>query len=348
MHPGNTKRGGVSAHRANPLPAPKKPFVCKGFAIRSACPSKIGRDVRKIIPSRHGWTDHRDRSIWHEGNLAPNRQDGPGRQKPRERRTTMQRLPSILLAGVSVLVTAVPAFAAPTQSEPTQGCIGCHVSVTPGIVADWEKSRHARVTPAEALKKSALERRVSTESIAEGLSGTVVGCAECHTRNPERHTDTFEHNGYKVHVVVTPDDCATCHSVERSQYDKNIMAHAYANLAGNPVYHNLVDMVNGVQVFSGGKTTIRPPDRETNEDSCFYCHGSKVEVKGVKTRKTVMGDMAFPVLSGWPNQGVGRVNPDGSLGSCAACHTRHQFSIEMPRKPYTRSECHKGPAVPAS
>lgn len=259
----------------------------------------------------------------------------------------MKRIPSILLAGISVLATAVPAFAAPAQSGPTQDCIGCHASVTPGIVADWERSRHARVTPAEALKKSARERRVSTDSIPEGLSGTVVGCAECHTRNPENHADTFEHNGYKVHVVVTPDDCAACHPVERSQYDKNIMAHAYKNLAGNPVYHNLVDMVNGVQVFSGGKTTIRPPDRETDEDSCFYCHGSKVEVTGMKTRETAMGEMAFPVLSGWPNQGVGRVNPDGSLGSCAACHTRHQFSIEMARKPYTCSECHKGPDVPA-
>ena len=57
--------------------------------------------------------------------------------------------------------------------------------------------------------------------------------------------------------------------------------------------------------------------------------------------------MSFPILSGWPNQGVGRVNPDGSLGSCAACHTRHGFSIEMARKPYTCSKCHKGPDVPA-
>ena len=113
----------------------------------------------------------------------------------------MIRLPSILLAGISVLVTAVPAFAAPAQSGPTQDCIGCHASVTPGIVADWKRSRHARVTPAEALQKSARERRVSTESIPEGLSGTVVGCAECHTRNPEKHADTFEHNGYKIHVV---------------------------------------------------------------------------------------------------------------------------------------------------
>jgi hypothetical protein len=60
-----------------------------------------------------------------------------------------------------------------------------------------------------------------------------------------------------------------------------------------------------------------------------------------------MGDMDFPILSGWPNQGVGRLNPDGSKGACTACHTRHQFAIEMARNPYTCSECHKGPDVPA-
>ncbi|MFW5906165.1 MAG: multiheme c-type cytochrome, partial [Desulfobia sp.] len=50
---------------------------------------------------------------------------------------------------------------------------------------------------------------------------------------------------------------------------------------------------------------------------------------------------------GWPNQGVGRVNPDGTKGSCSSCHSRHEFSIAMARKPYTCKECHKGPDVPA-
>ncbi|MGB9629045.1 MAG: multiheme c-type cytochrome, partial [Thermodesulfobacteriota bacterium] len=49
----------------------------------------------------------------------------------------------------------------------------------------------------------------------------------------------------------------------------------------------------------------------------------------------------------WPNQGVGRINPDGSLGACSSCHTRHQFSIEVARKPYTCSQCHLEPDVPA-
>ena len=30
--------------------------------------------------------------------------------------------------------------------------------------------------------------------------------------------------------------------------------------------------------------------------------------------------------STWPNTGIGRINPDGSEGSCAACHARHTFS----------------------
>ena len=36
-----------------------------------------------------------------------------------------------------------------------------------------------------------------------------------------------------------------------------------------------------------------------------------------------------------------------SVVGCAECHTRHQFSIEMARKPKTCSQCHKGPDVPA-
>jgi ssDNA-binding Zn-finger/Zn-ribbon topoisomerase 1 len=174
-----------------------------------------------------------------------------------------------------------------------------------------------------------------------------VGCAECHTLNPEKHKDTFGHNGFKIHVVVTPQDCATCHPVEVGQYGKNLMSHAYGNLQKNPVYHDLARSATGMQVFKEGKTLLKDPDPETLGDACLHCHGTVVKVKGMTTRSTDQGDMDFPVLSGWPNQGVGRINPDGSKGACTACHTRHQFTIEMARKPYTCSQCHKGPDVPA-
>ncbi len=232
-------------------------------------------------------------------------------------------------------------------SHDTKLCLVCHESISPGIVADWKASAHFRVTLAEALRKSRLERRVSAEKPPENPSNVVVGCAECHTLNSEKHKDTFEHGDYRVHVVVTPSDCSACHPLETSQYSQNLMSHAYVNLQNNPVYHTLMESVNGIHSFQDTRVTVSPPDAETGLDSCFYCHGAAVEVKGTATRETALGEMEFPVLSGWPNQGVGRLNPDGSMGSCTACHPRHLFSVEMARKPYTCSECHEGPDVPA-
>jgi hydroxylamine dehydrogenase len=232
-------------------------------------------------------------------------------------------------------------------SEGTETCLECHRTLHPGIVADWQESRMSRATPIEALKKTGLERRISVEKVPEGIAGVVVGCAECHTMNPDTHRDSFDHQDYRVHTIVTPKDCATCHAVEVRQYGRNLMSHAYANLKDNPVYHGLVVTANGVQTFEDTKATLREPDPETNADSCYYCHGTRVEVKGSRTKETDFGEMKLPILMGWPNQGVGRINPDESKGSCAACHTRHLFSIEVARKPYTCSECHKGLDVPA-
>ena len=39
-------------------------------------------------------------------------------------------------------------------------------------------------------------------------------------------------------------------------------------------------------------------------------------------------------------------NPDGSEGSCAACHTRHDFSAAQARTPDTCGKCHMGPDHP--
>ena len=252
-----------------------------------------------------------------------------------------------LLCIFAVLLWSVAYSAQYPVSEATETCIDCHSEVTPGIVADWRASVHAHITPAQALKKDKLSREISSSNIPKKLSKVVVGCAECHTMNPSSHEDTFEHNGFKVHVVVTPKDCAVCHKIEEEQYSKNLMSHAYKNLMANPVYHGLLDSVDGVQTFNGKSLIYAKPDEETMADSCLYCHGTKVEVKGFKVRETSMGEMKFPVLTGWPNNGVGRINPDGSIGSCASCHTRHKFSIAMARKPATCAECHKGPDVPA-
>ena len=257
--------------------------------------------------------------------------------------------------GVMVISILVGFFAAGTTlaaeaaiSEATAECIDCHASIHPGIVNDWQNSRHAIITPQKAMAVKGVARKVSSKSVPEGLQNVVVGCAECHTQRPKAHKDTFDHNGYNIHVVVSPDDCQTCHATERQQYSKNIMAHAYGNLADNKLHQKLEHSILASAKYQTGELKIAPANDATTAEACYYCHGTKLELNGYETRDTeAAGELEFPIIKGWPNQGVGRINLDGSMGACSACHTRHAFSIEMARKPYTCKECHVGPDVPA-
>jgi hypothetical protein len=232
-------------------------------------------------------------------------------------------------------------------SPQTQTCIACHNASTPGIVQDWLTSRHSKTTPAEALKKPFLEKRISTDNPPQGLMEYAVGCYECHSQNPENHKDNFGHFGLRINVIVTPDDCKTCHPLEVKQFTGSKKYHAVKNLLENPLYKTLVSTVTGVRIIDKGEIISNKPTDSTLQETCLGCHGTKVQSKGIKNVTTKSGEIAVPDLTNWPNQGVGRENPDGSLGACTSCHPRHAFSIEVARKPYTCSQCHLEPDVPA-
>ncbi|MBI1854090.1 MAG: hydroxylamine oxidase [Planctomycetes bacterium] len=252
-----------------------------------------------------------------------------------------------------VVLTSSVAAAQPSEapaapiSKQSQACIECHEQVTPGIVADWRTSRHSRITPEAAAKKPALERRISSTDVPESLRSVAVGCFECHGLNPAAHKDNFKHEIYQINVIVSPNDCKTCHATEVEQYGTSKKAHARGNLAGNPVFHGLAESVNGVQELRDGKLVSLPSSDMTQSESCFGCHGSEVVVRGMKTVKSDFGDYPVPDLANWPNHGVGRVNPDGSLGACTSCHPRHSFSIAVARQAHTCGQCHLSPDVPA-
>jgi len=235
-----------------------------------------------------------------------------------------------------------------TVSSETNECIDCHISVTPGIVADWKGSLHSKSDMQTALMKPMLERRISVQSAPVNYSADlVVGCFECHSLNPAEHKDNFEHFGYNINIVVSPPDCAICHPAEHQQYSGSKKYHAFDNLRQNPLYSNLVDNVIGIKEIEENHFKLLPPSHLTEGEVCYACHGTEVTVKGMKSRETVMGEMEFPELVNWPNHGVGRINPDNSRGSCTSCHPRHSFSIEIARKPYTCAQCHLEPDVPA-
>ncbi len=76
--------------------------------------------------------------------------------------------------------------------------------------------------------------------------------------------------------------------------------------------------------------------------ACYECHGSLVIPYKLET--TII--KGFPVTRmkywGWPSNGAGRIDPDGSLGTCTACHPRHSFSVAQAREPWTCGQCHLG------
>jgi hypothetical protein len=256
----------------------------------------------------------------------------------------------IILCFTPILIFAQPAAkkaVLPAISQETTACLECHKIHTPGIVEDWLKSRHSKTLPSSALKKGEKARRISTKKVAASLEKVVVGCYECHGLNADTHKDNFDHMGFNINIVVSPPDCATCHPIEAKQYSGSKKGHAVGNLKKNPVYHALVETIISKKAVEEGKVVQKEVSDFTRQETCFGCHGTEVKVAGMETIKTPVGEIEVPKLTHWPNQGVGRINPDGSMGACSSCHPRHQFSIEVARKPYTCGQCHLEPDVPA-
>jgi hypothetical protein len=148
-------------------------------------------------------------------------------------------------------------------------------------------------------------------------------------------------------LYVTPNDCKTCHNTEAEQYAGSKKAFALDNLQKNPVYHALVETIVSTKGVKENKIVRLSVSEDAKNQTCYACHGTQVMVKGKKKLSTPLGDIEVPELTNWPNQGVGRLNPDGSHGACTSCHPRHGFSLKVARKPYTCGECHLEPDIPA-
>jgi len=202
----------------------------------------------------------------------------------------------------------------PTNSK---SCVECHQKLSPGIIDHWRGSTHAE----------------------KG-----VGCVECH-RADKADVDGFDHHGWTIATIVTPLDCSRCHKKEFDEFEHshhakggNILASLDNFLAEtvegarepfnphSPTPGMAIDQVNGMASVNVG---------------CKQCHGSKVALTSTDGGTITIDDLApdangkptnldaiakimktadgQPILhaSSWPNTGIGRINLDGSLGSCS-------------------------------
>jgi len=188
-----------------------------------------------------------------------------------------------------------------------QACIECHRVTTPGVFADWANSRHANAN---------------------------ITCLDCHLVQPGDRDIAQDHEKYysrsdmpwgeakykmPIASIVTPKDCSRCHPDEVTQYSKS--KHA-----------NTIEIMWKLDPWLN-KGMNSDNERKTG---CFSCHGTVIAIDE--------NGKIDPAT--WPNVGVGRLNLDGSKGSCTSCHTRHRFSVAEARMPEACDQCHLGPDHP--
>lgn len=237
----------------------------------------------------------------------------------------------------------------------SRACVDCHGQSSPAIIDHWKGSTHAR----------------------KG-----VGCVDCHKADKD-DVDAFSHWGHTIATVITPRDCAQCHPNESQEFQRSHHAAAGQILASLDNF--LAETVEGAseEVDGKRKPILFNPHGGTpgmmvgsvNGASsvivgCRQCHGSKVGLEATdggmltvddlkpgtdgkptnieavaKIKKNEDGRPSFH-FSTWPNTGIGRMNLDGSTGSCSACHSRHDFSPRRARQPENCGKCHLGPDHP--
>ena len=158
-----------------------------------------------------------------------------------------------------------------------------------------------------------------------------IGCMQCHQAELG-DIDGYKHEGSFIATIVSPKDCARCHEPETAQFEAS--HHADAGKILGSLDNVLAEVVEGFTPFDsqGNKLGASP----VAVSGCLQCHGSEIKV--------LDGGKLDPDT--WPNTGIGRINPDGSRGSCSACHLRHNFSRAQARMPENCGRCHLGPDHP--
>ncbi len=157
-----------------------------------------------------------------------------------------------------------------------------------------------------------------------------VGCYDCHGAE-EGDADAWHHEGQLMATLVTPKDCGECHPDIAAEFQAS--HHAAAGQILGSLDNVLGEIVEGTPAANSG---------------CQQCHGSIITFETDADGNVQRDKNGKPLLADatWPNSGIGRINPDGSTGNCAACHSRHRFSAEMARRPDNCGKCHLGPDHP--
>ncbi|MBN2045671.1 MAG: hypothetical protein JW757_11665 [Anaerolineales bacterium] len=191
-------------------------------------------------------------------------------------------------------------------TDEAKECLECHALETPGIVSAWDASAHA---------------------IGE------VSCIDCHQVEPGspmelKGIEDHEDLDVSLSMLVPANVCQECHEDQVEQFHASGHERAYLQMEAKESMQALMYYHEGQQNEELGGAPA--------ETGCFQCHGSRIEVD----------ETGHPTPDTYPASGIGNVYPNGEIGNCVVCHTRHSFSIAEARRPEACASCHLGPDHP--
>lgn len=218
---------------------------------------------------------------------------------------------AILLAAPFLLFAAAAAAANAPAKPADSACVECHRKITPGVVADWELSRHS----------------------AEG-----VDCSVCHG---DAHTTAAD--AAKA-AIPTPETCGQCHADRVEQFAKGKHAKAWVALQAMPTTHAMpMALADGMKGCGGCHkiglkseqdiAKLRSEGQGFGLASCDACHTrhtfSVVEAKQPQACQTCHMGFDHPQWEMWSasKHGVrallkqnGTLPASASAPTCQSCH----------------------------
>ncbi len=216
----------------------------------------------------------------------------------------------LLVAGAALATTTVSKDVTDTSvQEENVKCVNCHLKENNAMVQQWKNSPHAAAQDGQ------------------------VGCYNCHAAEPGEPA-AYMHEGALIRTLQSPRDCAFCHEQEVQQMEKS--HHATAGQIMASLDNVLGEIVCSMESKAGAAS------------GCWQCHGSVVKVLKGSNGKALLNENQAVMFdpATYPNSGIGRLNPDGTQGSCTACHGRHSFRSSVARQPENCGKCHLGPDHP--
>jgi hypothetical protein len=143
-----------------------------------------------------------------------------------------------------------------------------------------------------------------------------VTCLDCH--RPSAGQESLDHRGFVIAKHLTAANCAQCHKTQYDQFLRSRHAAPAWAAVGGPVDFT-PEQIAAAEKFHPGavkrdaNALVEKEGPAAITRGCFKCHD------------------------------IGKPNPDGTIGTCTACHARHSSSVALARTPETCGQCHMGP-----